>query len=180
MAFGSLPNTLGGGGAASLVYLPGGGTITGASGAISFTASGTNQSITLTPSGSGSSVLDSVAGQELSVLFRQNGSTKGSLITSGGDVLFGTTGATNLIFTTSGAEKGRFFANGRLGIGTGATDSGALLQVNGTATFAGTIQPQLATTAGAPAYVKGAIYFDTTLNKLRVGGASAWETITSV
>jgi hypothetical protein len=48
------------------------------------------------------------------------------------------------------------------------------------ATFAGTVKPQLATTAGAPAYVKGAIYFDTTLNKLRVGGATAWETITSV
>lgn len=48
------------------------------------------------------------------------------------------------------------------------------------ATFAGTVKPQLATTAGAPAYVKGAIYFDTTLNKLRVGGAAAWETITSV
>ena len=36
------------------------------------------------------------------------------------------------------------------------------------------------TTAGAPSYVKGALYFDTTLNKLRVGGASAWETVTSV
>ena len=35
-------------------------------------------------------------------------------------------------------------------------------------------------TTSAPAYVKGAIYFDTTLNKLRVGGATAWETITSV
>ena len=34
--------------------------------------------------------------------------------------------------------------------------------------------------ASAPTYVKGAIYFDTTLNKLRVGGAAAWETITSV
>jgi len=44
----------------------------------------------------------------------------------------------------------------------------------------GTISPQQATTAGAPAYVKGAIYFDTTLNKLRVGGATAWETITSI
>lgn len=36
------------------------------------------------------------------------------------------------------------------------------------------------TTAGAPAYVKGAMYFDTTLNKLRIGGATAWETVTSV
>jgi len=50
----------------------------------------------------------------------------------------------------------------------------------GAATFGGIIKPQQATTAGAPAYVKGAIYFDTTLNKLRVGGATAWETITSV
>jgi hypothetical protein len=48
------------------------------------------------------------------------------------------------------------------------------------ATFAGLIFPQQAVTASAPTYVKGAIYFDTTLNKLRVGGATAWETITSV
>ena len=33
--------------------------------------------------------------------------------------------------------------------------------------------------ATAPTYVKGGIYFDTALNKLRVGGATAWETITS-
>jgi len=39
--------------------------------------------------------------------------------------------------------------------------------------------PVQATTASAPAYVKGGIYFDTTLNKLRVGGATAWETVTS-
>lgn len=36
------------------------------------------------------------------------------------------------------------------------------------------------TTAGAPAYVKGSMYFDTTLNKLRIGGATAWETVTSI
>ena len=48
------------------------------------------------------------------------------------------------------------------------------------ATFNGTITPQQATTAAAPTYVKGAMYFDTTLNKLRIGGASAWETVTSV
>ena len=58
-------------------------------------------------------------------------------------------------------------------------NSGGLL-VTGTLTSTGTISPQQATTAGAPTYVKGAIYFDTTLNKLRVGGATAWETITSV
>jgi hypothetical protein len=53
------------------------------------------------------------------------------------------------------------------------------LDASQNATFAGWIKPRLATTAGAPAYVKGALYFDTTLNKLRVGGATAWETITS-
>ena len=39
--------------------------------------------------------------------------------------------------------------------------------------------PEQAPTASAPAYVKGAMYFDTTLNKLRIGGASGWETVTS-
>ena len=54
------------------------------------------------------------------------------------------------------------------------------LTESGNGEFSGTISPQQATTAAAPAYAKGAIYFDTTLNKLRVGGATAWETITSV
>ncbi len=36
------------------------------------------------------------------------------------------------------------------------------------------------TTANAPAWGVGLMYFDTTLNKLRVGGATGWETVTSV
>jgi len=40
--------------------------------------------------------------------------------------------------------------------------------------------PVQAPTASAPTYVIGAIYFDTTLNKLRIGGAAGWETVTSV
>ena len=55
-----------------------------------------------------------------------------------------------------------------------------LLSATSNLTVAGTISPQQATTAAAPAYVKGAMYFDTTLNKLRIGGATAWETVTSV
>ncbi len=39
--------------------------------------------------------------------------------------------------------------------------------------------PLQAATASAPAHRVGGVYFDTTLNKLRVGGASEWETITS-
>ena len=42
------------------------------------------------------------------------------------------------------------------------------------------IYPEQHATSGAPSYVKGALYFDTTLNKLRIGGATAWETVTSV
>ena len=52
---------------------------------------------------------------------------------------------------------------------------------NGIADFIGNIiKPVQHATTGAPSYVKGAIYFDTTLNKLRVGGATAWETVTSL
>jgi hypothetical protein len=40
--------------------------------------------------------------------------------------------------------------------------------------------PVQATTAAAPAYVLGGMYFDTTLNKLRIGGATGWETCTSI
>jgi hypothetical protein len=39
--------------------------------------------------------------------------------------------------------------------------------------------PISATTVAAPSYVEGGIYYDTTLHKLRVGGASGWETVTS-
>ena len=46
-------------------------------------------------------------------------------------------------------------------------------------TASGVIKPQQTPTASAPAYVKGGIYFDTTLSKLRVGGATGWETVTS-
>lgn len=47
-----------------------------------------------------------------------------------------------------------------------------------TITATGLMYPQQA--ASAPSYVKGALYFDTTLNKLYVGGATAWEAVTSV
>lgn len=73
---------------------------------------------------------------------------------------------------------------GNLSLQSGGTTILALTSagaaVTGTLSSSGTISPQQATTAAAPAYVKGAVYFDTTLNKLRVGGATAWETITSV
>lgn len=56
----------------------------------------------------------------------------------------------------------------------------SLVEVYGKIVSNGVIKPRMSTTALAPPYEKGAIYFDTTLNKLRVGGATGWETITSV
>ena len=43
----------------------------------------------------------------------------------------------------------------------------------------GAWMPYQAPTASAPTYIKGGMYFDTTLNKLRIGGATGWETVTS-
>lgn len=82
--------------------------------------------------------------------------------------------ALNYTFFTSGTEKMRIHGSGGVSIGNTTDRGAASLNVSGL------IYPQQATTAAAPAYVKGAIYFDTTLNKLRVGGATAWETVTSV
>jgi hypothetical protein len=79
--------------------------------------------------------------------------------------------------TASGSTK-------TLNIGTnGAAGSTTNITIGATAgTSTTTIQGYFKPTAlaSAPTYVKGAVYFDTTLNKLRVGGATTWETITSV
>lgn len=64
-------------------------------------------------------------------------------------------------------------------LGTMAFQDQSAVNITGGKLSAVTLIPVQATTAAAPAYVKGAIYFDTTLNKLRIGGATAWETITS-
>jgi hypothetical protein len=79
-----------------------------------------------------------------------------------------------LKYYIAGALTTTMFASGGVSIGNTTDKGAASLNVSGL------IYPQQATTAAAPAYVKGAIYFDTTLNKLCVGGATAWETITSV
>ncbi len=64
-------------------------------------------------------------------------------------------------------------------LGTLAFEDADSVNISGGAISKTAISPLQATTAAAPAYVKGAMYFDTTLNKLRVGGATAWETVTS-
>lgn len=117
----------------------------------------------------------------------------------------GTVGRKLTVLAGSTVAGGTNVAGGDLqieagkGTGTGASNilfkvglkgaSGTTLQTLTTAltldnllqaTFAGLVFPVQAPTASAPTYVKGAIYFDTTLNKLMVGGATTWETVTSL
>lgn len=89
---------------------------------------------------------------------------------SGGNVSIG---AGNLSIATSG--KG-ITTGSAIPLGFGTNGGTAAMTLNTT----GTLSVFQATTAAAPTYVKGAMYFDTTLNKLRIGGATAWETVTSV
>ena len=65
---------------------------------------------------------------------------------------------------------------------TGATSSAnpTIGVSGGNLATSAVFMPVQATTAGAPAYVLGGMYYDTTLNKLRIGGATAWETVTSI
>ena len=49
----------------------------------------------------------------------------------------------------------------------------------GNGSFTGTVSCGQFTTATEPAYVKGAQFFNTSLNKMRIGGATAYETVPS-
>jgi hypothetical protein len=77
-------------------------------------------------------------------------------------------------YVQQGFDGGHTWANAASGTAGNAISFFNVLEINPS----GTLMPFQA--SSAPAYVKGAIYFDTTLNKLRVGGVTAWETITSV
>ena len=120
-----------------------------------------------------------VGGTPAQILLMQSNSTVNGLYLGGG--YSGSYAATSIYFytaanntTTTGTQAMQVGSTGGLSIGN-TVDKGS-----GSLNLSGLMFPQQATTAAAPAYVKGAIYFDTTLNKLRVGGATAWETITSV
>ena len=179
-------------------------------GQVALTAGGTNKNITLTPSGTGAVFSTGPVILKASYVDSGNGKIQlDTHTTSAGGIGFGTDNyvyrfsSSNLVYGTTHATLAKFSLIANSGSGGACSLSASsndlvlsgyaqtVLQTNNgataltldssqNATFAGTVKPQLATTAGAPAYVKGAIYFDTTLNKLRVGGAAAWETITSV
>lgn len=80
-------------------------------------------------------------------------------------------GAVAVPFATSGGYSADFVVANRK---TGTYVETLRVKYNGP------LMPFQAPTASAPPYIKGGLYFDTTLNKLRVGGATGWETVTSV
>jgi hypothetical protein len=99
-----------------------------ANGSVSVVAAGTNRNITLTPSGTGNVTIDTAVNTKL---YLRESSTNGvEFQSSAGGCYISTVSTSPIIFRHSGStETVRIFNNGRLGIGTGNTDSGALLQV---------------------------------------------------
>lgn len=150
-------------GSASITVAAAAGTLTGSTLAAGVTAS------SLTTLGTLSSQVNLAA--NIGIAGTNGSGTTGriSLVSTGGTgILYGDldnvyTGYTVKFFVPSG---GLLFY----------TSSGSVgISVNN----AGVFMPVQATTTAAPSYTKGGVYFDTTLNKLRVGGASAWETVSS-
>jgi hypothetical protein len=94
-----------------------------------------------------------------------------------GKMFFFNQGANPIGFFTSGNEKMSISAIGNVGIGT--TTPTEKLDVNGSIKLSNLLKLGQFTTATEPAYVKGVSFFNTTLNKMRVGGATAYETVTS-
>jgi hypothetical protein len=88
----------------------------------------------------------------------------------GGDAAFS-------YITASGTDLLLQAIQGRVGIRT-ITPTEAL-DVNGSIKLSNLLKLGQFTTATEPAYVKGASFFNTTLNKMRIGGATAYETVTS-
>jgi hypothetical protein len=173
------PSVLTGGGVATNV-VNGTFQLIGPTGSIALTAQGTNQNITLTPSGTGN-VTASGAIRAAVNLFVTSGYNNWYFYSSSGDgqMHIGVEGAAEYVALSNTALR-VLPTTASTSTTTGALQVSGGMGVAGAGWFGGTISPQQAATASAPTYVKGAIYFDTTLNKLRVGGATAWETITSI
>ena len=97
----------------------------------------------------------------------------------GGSMRFGSNPgsfASSAWFTRSG-NAGNVIFNGNVGFGIDLPTQ--KVDVVGNIKLSGIHILGQYTTATEPAYVKGAQFFNTTLNKMRIGGASAYETVTS-
>lgn len=99
-----------------------------------------------------------------------NGNLEIECATDGGDLN---------IFSSNGNQTLAFYGSGGNTLNLNLLDGSLSVGSTTRITNAGVFFPVQAATASAPAYVKGGIYFDTTLNKLQIGGAAAWETCTS-
>ena len=82
---------------------------------------------------------------------------------------------TNLIYAGGGEQVALGVANVAY-----ATVGNTGLAVTGTISATSIITPGTFTTGTLPAKTLGGIIFDTTLNKLLIGGVSAWEVVTSI
>lgn len=82
---------------------------------------------------------------------------------------------TNLIYAGGGEQVALGVANVAY-----ATVGNTGLAVTGTISATSIITPGTFTTGTRPAKTLGGIIFDTTLNKLLIGGVSAWEVVTSI
>ena len=81
-----------------------------------------------------------------------------------------------------GVDKTDYTTNRQLNLSPngGGVSVGGALAVTGTISATSIITPGTFTTGTLPAKTLGGIIFDTTLNKLLIGGVSAWEVVTSI
>lgn len=132
----------------------------------------------------GVSVVPTLITKTINIGTGANSATSTSNITVGGTAGFGTlTFGQSVNAQTVNIATGANTGVKTVNIGTNASSAATNITINATTktsttTVQGYFKPPAL--ASAPTYVKGAVYFDTTLNKLRVGGATTWETITSI
>jgi hypothetical protein len=96
-----------------------------------------------------------------------------------GSILIITESESNINLATSGVSRLIIHAgSGNVSIGS-PTDLGEKLFVNGNIKTNATLSCGQFTNATEPVYVKGSQFFNTSLNKIRIGGAAQYETVTS-
>jgi hypothetical protein len=89
----------------------------------------------------------------------------------------GTEGAVQL-YGGDGSEV--YIGTGQVSVAPNGAPADAGFDSDGSFNVPGVFFPFAAPTVSAPACVISGMYFDTTLNKLRIGGPLGWETVTSV
>ena len=81
---------------------------------------------------------------------------------------------------TGGSISGTSIASSAVAITGGIVTSTGGTLISSGLTLTALFDAPSAPTTGQPVYVVGRVYYDSTLNKLRVGGATTYETITSI